>query len=432
MACESSNSTQKRTIQQLPIPSRKNHNAILHSTYATDIVDALGTWNCKRAVLVHSKALDGSTHVVKDLKERLGSLLVASKSGVGAHSPYTDVIDITQLLHGNHADCLISIGSSSYSDACKIARLLHPTLPRDQLSISSIEALVDQDKGIATDLKDPKVKLILVPTSLSASEWSHISSATNPQTHKKQHFGLASGASVAATSPQKLWLSSGMRAVDHCVETMTHPSCTPEAEAHMQEALTTLLAGLSEYKAGEAGRDREELLKGIAECQLGSRQAMMGILMHRIPMGASHAIGHQLGSVMGVMHGVTSCVMLAPVLGNMAAKGLQGESQMKVLKIFNETLGWQEKTAAAAVSRFVRSLEMPGSLVEVGVVEQQDLDLVAERTMTDVWGGGERQVQSKEELLEILESARKKWQERNVGAALQISSSWGFIPIRDV
>lgn len=218
----------KRTIQQLPTPARKGHNAILNADYIQDIVDAIGTWSCQRVFLVHSKALDQNTDVVKKLKERLGSFVVGAKSGVGAHSPYEDVLDIARMVHENKADCLISIGSSSYSDASKIARLMDANLAPDNLTVEAMEALVDQEKGCADNLKDPQIKLILVPTSLSASEWNNNSSATNSQTHKKQHFASEQAApdlilldrEVASTSPRKLWLASGMRAVDHCVETV--------------------------------------------------------------------------------------------------------------------------------------------------------------------------------------------------------------------
>lgn len=221
-------SHKKRTIQQLPIAARNGHNAVLNAEYLTDITDALGTWSCQRVVVVHSKTLDEKTRVIAKLKEKLGSFIVAIKSGVGAHSPYSDVLEITRLLHEHKADCLVSIGSSSYSDASKIARLMHANLAPDNLTVDAMEALVDQEKGRADGLKDPSIRLIVVPTSLSASEWNSNSSATNPHTHKKQHFASEHAApdvilldpEVAVTSPRKLWLASGMRAVDHCVETV--------------------------------------------------------------------------------------------------------------------------------------------------------------------------------------------------------------------
>ncbi|KAJ4362507.1 hypothetical protein N0V83_010601 [Neocucurbitaria cava] len=403
----------KRTIQQLPVLARKGHNAILNSKYLEDTVIAIGEWSCRRVVLVHSRALDENTDVVEKLKEKMGSFIVGTKSGVGAHSPYEDILEIAKQLNETEADCLVSIGSSSYSDACKIARLMQANLEPQVLTVEAMEALIDQETGHVANLKDPKVKLILLPTSLSASEWNNVSSATNPHTHKKQHFGSEHAApdlilldpEVASTSPRKLWASSGMRAVDHCVETMVNvEKCPQDAFNHMEEALEILLKGLKDYKDGESEGDRAELLEGISHCQLGSRNAMMGYLLWHVPMGASHAIGHQLGSICGVMHGVTSCIMLAPVLRYTYSKSeKQREVQQKVLDIWNKTMHWEEKSLADAVERFVKYLELPSTLKDVGVERQDVIEKVAESTLTDVLKDN---VDSKEAVLEILDSAR--------------------------
>jgi alcohol dehydrogenase class IV len=405
----------KRTIQQLPIPARKGHNAILKSNYLEDIVNAIGEWSCKRVVLVYSKALDANTDVVKKLREKLGHFVVGKKAGVGAHSPYKDVLEIASLLNEKEADCLLSIGSSSYSDACKIARLMQANLDPGNLTSEAMEALVNQEKGTVDDLKDPKTRLILVPTSLSASEWNNKSSATNPTTQKKQHFASPNAApdlilldpEVASTSPRKLWLSSGMRAVDHCVETMLNDQCKTDAFHHMEDALAVLLKGLKDYKEGENQGDHSELVDGISQCQLGSRNAMMGLLMWSIPMGPSHAIGHQLGSICGVMHGVTSCIMLAPVLRYTYERSeRQKEVQNKVLGIWNKVLKTKEESLADAVENFVQKLQLPHTLKEAGVVKDEDIQKVAESTMTDVFGAQEGLVGSKDQVLEILNLAR--------------------------
>lgn len=123
-------------------------------------------------------------------------------------------------------------------------------------------------------------------------------------------------------------------------------------------------------------------------------------------MGLSHAIGHQLGSVCGVMHGVTSCVMLAPVLRYNALKSeKQSEVQQRVLGIWNKVLESDEPSLADAVANFVRSLGLPSTLNEVGVTEQKDIEKVAERTMTDVFGAMEG-MGGKEDVLAILASAK--------------------------
>lgn len=90
------------------------------------------------------------------------------------------------------------------------------------------------------------IKLALVPTSLSAAEWSGTGTWTNTS-GKTQHFGLASHKSGAAdfilcdpelagTAPEKLWLSSGMR----CVALTTASRRSAIANAHLKSNTMTL------------------------------------------------------------------------------------------------------------------------------------------------------------------------------------------------
>jgi alcohol dehydrogenase class IV len=145
-----------------------------------------------------------------------------------------------------------------------------------------MESIIDQTKGWAghpsskSPLPDSKIRLIVVPTSLSASEWNAVSSATNAA-GKKQHFGTFDGknapdliimdSKIANTSPEILWCSSGFRAIDHCVETICNLSSHEEANALMEHGLRLLIKGLKEYKEGKDKGSTEELLAGISECQ---------------------------------------------------------------------------------------------------------------------------------------------------------------------
>lgn len=407
----------KNRIQQFDVPSRKGFDAIFDASCIEDITAQVQTWNSKRILLVVSKALDSNTSIARDLEKSLGGLVVDRKAGVGSHSPYADVIDIAHRIQDQDADCVITLGSSSYSDACKTARLLAGSLPSG-FGADDMEGLVDEDKGAAPEdaLGRPeRVRLVLVPTSLSASEWNPVSSCTN-EAGKKQHFGSwGSGAPdlvlldprVAATSPERLWLSSGVRAVDHCVEIMCNDRSweedVKEVNVHTEKGLRCLLKGLRGYKEGKERGDESALLEGISECQYGAREAIMGLVIHRVPLGPSHAIGHQLGSVAGVLHGETSCVMLAPVLRY--TRDRASRAQAKVLEIFNDSLGWQEKEAADAVHRFVKMLGLPTTLSEVGVKTDEQVREVAEKAVNDLWGGGKRQMEY-DEILETLNMVR--------------------------
>lgn len=186
---------------------------------------------------------------------------------------------------------------------------------------------------------------------------------------------------------------------------MINENCTQTAFHHMEDALAVLLKGLKDYKDSEIEGTRADFLDGISHCQLGSRNAMMGLLLWNIPMGASHAIGHQLGSVCGVMHGITSCIMLAPVLRYTYDKSeQQKEVQRRVLDIWNKVLRWEEKLLADAVGRFVKMLELPSTLTDVGIENDEDIEKVAESTLTDVFANS---IGGKKYVLEILDMAKK-------------------------
>jgi len=77
---------QRQRIQQ--IPSRPGYNAIFNASYLDDIAEQLKTWDCKRVLLVHSKALNENTSKIQDLRKALANLIVGGKAGVGSHSLY--------------------------------------------------------------------------------------------------------------------------------------------------------------------------------------------------------------------------------------------------------------------------------------------------------------------------------------------------------
>lgn len=417
---------EKKTVPQLPIPSHKDKLVTLNSTYLDDIRAAIEEWKCERVVLIVSRSLDQNTDKIHKLETALGSKFSGKKVGVGSHSPYHDVLAIAKLLHDKNADCVICIGSSSYSDATKIARLLHATFPPEQLTEEGMESLIDQNKGWTRPgvFNAPQTKLILVPCSLSVSEYNPISSATN-RDGKKQHFSelhfvpaaadlILLDPEVASTAPpETLWLPSGARAVDHAVEGICCSLTVPEGVESSINGLRAIIRGLNDYKAGldaKTPSTDESMLKAISACQQGARDAIKGLLVYESKVGPSHAIGHQLGSVGKVPHGLTSCICLPPTLRyekeHPENKYFRLEGQQTVVDVFNEELGWQEKEAGDAVERFYKSLGLPTRLSDVGVTDDAAVWKIAEKTMTDVWGGGPRQIDDPKEIMKILETVR--------------------------
>lgn len=405
-------------IPQYDTPEHQDKLAIFDGDYLKDIEEFVNQWKSQRIILVASKTLYTASEHVKKLEAALGDKIFGKKIGIGSHTPYADVLDLAHLIQNSNADCVICIGSGSYSDGAKIATKLAATLPKD-FSVADVDSIILPARGYGLT-KPATCRLILVPTSLSAGEWNGTGSCTAPN-GKKQHFGCGSHAkgsadviicdpTIAATSPRKLWMSSGARCIDHCVETVTNESCTPEDESHALEGLGAMLIGLQTYAAGNKA-DESTWLHGISAAQRGSRDALAPIILSANHLGPSHAIGHQLGGVADVLHGETSAILLAPTLrftavskAKVFARSKSGQD--KVLGVFNDKLEWDEKSAADAVERFMRELGLPTRLSQVGVTSDEVVDKVAERTLTDIWGGGDPQITDKADVRQILDSVR--------------------------
>ena len=114
-------------------------------------------------------------------------------------------------------------------------------------------------------------------------------------------------AATTVHTPEWLFLSTGIRAVDHAVEDICSINPTPFSDGASLHALRLLARGLPAVKA-----DPDDL-EARLDCQLGAWMSIMGS-QNGVPKGASHGIGHVLGGTADVPHGYTSCVMLPHVL----------------------------------------------------------------------------------------------------------------------
>ena len=285
-----------------------------------------------------------------------------------------------------------------------------------------------------------QIPIINIPTSLSGGEYSHNGGATDMRTHRKSSFAHPSmGASLvildptlSVSTPERIWISSGMRAVDHCVEGLcsTSSNVGDASEEAFKTGLKLLVSNLLRTRrvwddldarlnemmgvveAMKGSKHSEALLLRTCVCKTDSIRVSLGV-----PMGASHAIGHQLGPL-GVGHGETSCVMLPHVLkynylhGDQPVKNLQkkilavfwGEEEVAIML---KRRGFDPATADAGdvVGAFVSELGMPRTLKDVNVTRDK-LDNLAENSMKDRWiPTNPVPLKNKEMVLEVLEMA---------------------------
>ena len=176
---------------------------------------------------------------------------------------------------------------------------------------------------------------------------------------------------VTIHTPEWLFLSTGIRAVDHAVEDICSINPTPFSDGASLHALRLLAAGLPAVKANSADLDAR------LNCQLGAWMSIMGS-QNGVAKGASHGIGHVLGGTANVPHGYTSCIMLPHVLR--FNQPVNADRQAWV----SEALGRPHEKAADAVAALIAGLGLPATLRDVGVKPEQ-LDEIAAGSMHDRW-----------------------------------------------
>jgi alcohol dehydrogenase class IV len=273
--------------------------------------------------------------------------------------------------------------------------------------------------------KPSEVPIISIPTTLSGGEYSVYSGVTNHVSHEKVQFSppLASpsliilSGELACSTPLEIWLQSGMRGVDHCVETLSSLKSTEEVDESVLKSLKCLVPGLllSAKGAGAEGEEVEE--KARLECQIGISHAMM--FLHRfVECGASHGIGHMLGPMGKVNHGQTSCILL-PAVCKFNAKHAAGvPAVLKRQQIIRGTLwgipearklfekgGLSEEEADLGdlLDGFGRELGLKRRLREVGVGRDM-FERLAEASLRDPFLVTNCvPIHRKEDVMEILE-----------------------------
>ncbi|MEM7742423.1 MAG: iron-containing alcohol dehydrogenase [Pseudomonadota bacterium] len=355
------------------------------------LVDRLGA---RRVLLMVSGTLRRETHEIARLEAALDRKVAGVFDGMPAHSPRSAVLEAARMARDANADLVVTLGGGSITDAAKAVRLalsndIHQTADFDRL----VGATPDQ-------MTAPVIRQVSIPTTLSGGEFSGHAGVTDETTGTKYlHMhpmnvptAVILDPSATVHTPEWLWLSTGIRAVDHCVEGVCSGEAHPYGDAQGLKGLSLLANGLAAVKADPSD------LEARLSCQIGTWLSM-GPLTSGVPMGASHGIGYVLGAKHGVPHGHTSCIMLPAVMRWNAP--VNADRQRMVATAMGEPQG----NAADLLHQLVQGLGMPRTLREVGIT-RDNLAGIAEGAMGTPWvPRNPRPIPGPDEVLEVLELA---------------------------
>ncbi len=368
---------------------------------ADAIAEEAANRGAKRVFILCSSFLNRQTDEIRRIEAALGDRHAATHDGIQPHAPRGDVLAAANQARAAKADLVVTVGGGSVTDAGKILLicLKHNITTVDRFDDYRVR--VEEDGTVVSPVFDgPDVRAICVPTTLSGGEFNPLSGATDESIKQKQPYTqremvpvcIVLDPAITVHTPEWLWLSTGVRSVDHATETLASFLSNDFCDGIADSALRLLAEGLPRVKANPGDLDAR------LKCQIGAWQSMIPII-GGVPMGASHAIGHVLGGTCDVPHGYTSCVM-SPFVQAFNAP-VNGERQKRI----SACLGDASRPASELLDTLIRGLGMPRSLKEVGVREDQ-LQLVSEYTLEDIWGRtNPRPITSARDVMAILQTA---------------------------
>ena len=338
--------------------------------------------------------------VVK-VREALGSRYAGLYDRIPSHTPRDAVLEAAHAARAVDTDLIVTFGGGSVTDAGKIVQLCLRHGITDFDGLDAFHVIVNPD-GTRTvpNFAGPTVRQIAIPTTLSAGEFPAQGGCTDNRRkvkHSYRHPLLVPRVTIldpapTVHTPLSVWLSTGVRAVDHATEGICSQFSNPASDASFLHALRLLSQNLPRIKR------HPDDLEARLDCQLAVWLAMTG-RQGGIQMGASHAIGHVLGGTCGVPHGVTSCIMLSPVLRYNRPANLARQ------RLVAEAMGRPGEDAADVIAAFVAGLGLPGRLADVGV-EREQFATIAAHAMHDGWlHTNPRKITSPEQVMEILDAA---------------------------
>lgn len=353
---------------------------------------------CTRVLPVVTGSLRRHPLVLKALAS-LGPAALPVFDGLKPHTPFEVVLALAAAIGRTKPDLILVIGGGSALDAAKIGTLAAAGGATDRESLLALRAVPDAGGTIRPSPVTRPMPILAVPTTLSAAEFGMIAGATDGVTGIKNLYKSDSLAPdivlfdpwLAGDTPRDLWLSTGVRALDHGIETVLSRDANPFTDALALRGLCLLADGLRRSAGPDGGVEARHL------GQQGTWLAGAGI--GRIRFGASHGLGHQLGAVAGVPHGLTSCVLLPAVLAY--DRPVSEERQRWIAA----ACGGAGRSADAVVRDLIASLGLPTRLSELGV-PKDCLPRVAESALGNAFVRANlRPVTTLEDAMEILQES---------------------------
>jgi alcohol dehydrogenase class IV len=317
-----------------------NYLPLRSVSYGKDSIFRIGDYikesHGSNAVIVSSASVS-RTRFYSSILQKV-SIKKSEYNEITQHAPIDRVNEVVDLIRRAKADVIVSVGGGSVIDSAKAAKYLS---------------------------KKKNLVHIAIPTTLSASEFSHIAGYTDEHTKKGiRDKSLAPQYVILdptgpEETPEWLWRSSGVRALDHAVETLISDGIGEIGNTFALMAIRKLFRNLT---------GKNEL--NFMECQLAAWYSYFDV--YDASMGLSHRMGKVLGAKYNIPHGITSCITLPTVMRYYAKKRWRELSLISMeLRGTGRESPETAMLSADMIEYFIRNLGFSQKLADFGVTIEE-------------------------------------------------------------
>lgn len=297
-------------------------------------------------------------------------------------SSLATVRNAARMYREHHCDAILAIGGGSVIDTAKATNILVSEGGDDLMKYSG-----------AHNLPKPLKPLFVIPTtSGTGSEATMIAVVSDTEKNVKMPFAsyyLMPNAAVldprmTQTLPPHLTAMTAMDALTHAVEAYTCLAANPISDAYATAAIKKISENL--FKVLANPKDAE------ARLELAQASTMAGIAFSNSMVGVVHSLGHALGAVAHLPHGLCMNLFLPYVLDyNKDVNGAKIADLLLPLAgadIYAQTPAAQRADKAIAYIRQMRDqlfeqTKLPRTLQETGKVTREQLNDVASKALDD-------------------------------------------------
>ena len=206
----------------------------------------------KRVLVLSGRTVAEQTDAVRRVQEALGGSVVGVYSGLTQRAPLATAVEAANLAVSLEADTLVGVGGSTISDA---ARMIAVLMAEGIDNVEELRVQGHREDGMLRPNLDGKALplQVSIPTTLSAGEFNmgggnvlddgegHKIRVGHPRLYADL---IVLDPDVTAGTPDWLWLSTGVKALDHCIERLYCRGNQPAIDAPVLSAAEMLFDAL--------------------------------------------------------------------------------------------------------------------------------------------------------------------------------------------